>query len=564
VAGGRPGYILPQMSIRLKIILVVLPLIVSSIVLAGMSNYFSAAAAVTRVATQFLAFKASELQNYADGQWSLLVSNGLVGRADMEGAARAAVESFARSILRSQTEAIVAIDGSGAIAMRAGSAEPTTSELPALAALGAASTSGFVNARMGGAERVASFFRFEPFGWTVLVTEDRRSFYDDVEAIFRSTLLVVGAASIVGVLLLLLTARYLTRPLEVVSLAMRRIIASSDFSERVPVVYKDEIGQLSHTFNLMLGELGKAYESMKRYAFDAAVAQRKEMKIRNIFQVYVPKDVIDEFYQNPESMLVGATREVAILFSDIRSFTTISESMEPEDLVTSLNRYFALMVDRIMDRGGVVDKYIGDAIMAIFGAPTRHEDDALRSVLAGLEMSQALETFNSGQRERGKPEFRIGVGINFGKVTVGNIGCERKMNYTVIGDTVNLASRLEGQTKIYKQPLLMTESLKEQVEGVVPCRHIGKLTVKGKNEWVNVYTARKALSPAEERAWPIHEEAAASYFAKDFSAATAGFQEVLSLLPNDYPASHFLGLANRYARTPPPEGWDGVEVLTEK
>ncbi len=551
------------MSIRLKIILVVLPLIIAAVVMAGMSSYFVAASAVTRVATQFLTFKASELEKYAESQYSLLAEHGYVGKPDMEAAARAAIESFARSILRSPTEAIVALDESGAVAMRAGNGAPDADDIERM--IGTASGGpGFSTIVMAGSARVAASFPFRPFGWEVFVTEEKSAFYGDVESIFRTTVVILAAACALAVLLLLLLARYLTRPLEEVSRAMRRIIESSDLSERVPVQYKDEIGQLSHTFNLMLGELGKAYESIKRYAFDAAVAQKKETKIRNIFQLYVPKDVIEEYFQNPESMLVGSNRLVSILFSDIRGFTTISEGMEPDDLVNSLNRYFALMVDTLMERGGVIDKYIGDAIMAIFGAPTKHKDDALRSVLAGLEMAKSLDLFNQEQKRRGKPEFRIGVGINYGVVTVGNIGCERKMNYTVIGDPVNLASRLEGQTKTYHQPILITQAVRDRVKDEVPCRQVDKIAVKGKREGVSVFTARLSLTGAEAKAWPIHEEAVAKYYRRDFKAASEGFREVLSILEDDFLASLYLDRARELSRNPPPPEWDGVEVLTEK
>ena len=122
---------------------------------------------------------------------------------------------------------------------------------------------------------------------------------------------------------------------------------------------------------------------------------------------------------------------------------------DPAELVDSLNRYFSGQVDIIYNRGGIVDKYIGDAIMAFWGAPARHDDDALQSVLSGLDMIDALGKFNENQRRLGKPEFHIGVGINYGEVTVGNIGSERKMDHTVIGDSVHLASRMEGLTKTY-------------------------------------------------------------------------------------------------------------------
>jgi len=560
------------MSIRLKIILIVLPLIVAAVVLAGMSSYFVAASAVTRVTTEFLAFKASELEKYADGQWNLLAENGFVGRPDMEAAAKAGVESFAASIIRSQTETIVAVDSSGSTVMRAGPAEPLPAEAPALAAIAAGQTRGFGTVRLGGRDRVASHFPFRPFGWTILVTEERGVFYGDVESILRTSLYILAGAASLSILLLLMLARYLTRPLEEVSDAMQRIISSNDLSERVPVEYADEIGKLSNNFNIMLGELGNAYDRIKQWAYEAKIAQRNEEiarkneeKIRNIFQVYVPKTVIDNFFERPESMLEGNNRPVAILFSDIRGFTTISESYEnPRELVEDLNRYFALMVDTIMERGGIVDKYIGDAIMAKFGAPTKSPNDALQAVLAGMEMVESLEVFNLHQRNRGHREWSIGVGINYGLVLVGNIGCEKKMDYTVIGDSVNLASRLEGATKFYRQPILVSHDVYVRVKESVRCRLVDKIQVVGKTEGIRVYTARTMLTPEESVVWGIHDSAMASYFDRDFKVALAGFKEILGIQPNDYLASEFGGRAERFLKAPPPEDWDGVEVLTRK
>jgi class 3 adenylate cyclase/HAMP domain-containing protein len=557
------------MSIRLKIILVVLPLLIVSVVLVGMSSYFVAASSVTGVAREFLAFKASELEKYAEGQWGLLADNGLVGRPDMEAAAKAAVESFAASILRSPTEAIIAVGADGSVAMRAlgegaSRLEPDSSDSFRLASLAREARRGFIPLEIGGQARVASAFPFKPFGWELFVTEERAAFYGEVEAITRTTVEILAAAIILALLLLLLLARYLTRPIEEVVAAMRRIISSNDLSERVPVEYKDEIGQLSHTFNVMLGELDKAYGEIKRYAFDAVVAQKREAKIRNIFQLYVPKDVIDQVFLNPETMLVGDNRVLSILFADIRSFTSISERMAPDELVQALNRYFSAMVDVIMDRGGVVDKYIGDAIMAFFGAPLHHEDDALQSVLAGLEMGEALERYNAEQRASGGPEFHIGVGINYGVVTVGNIGCEKKMNYTVIGDMVNLASRLEGLTKLYHEPILISESVEMKVKGLLPTRLIDTVAVKGKQQGVRIYTVKKKINEREAEAWAIHEKAMEAYYGRDFSAARAGFQRVLSLNKEDRAAGLLLERAEAYLKSPPPAGWDGVEVLTEK
>ena len=176
----------------------------------------------------------------------------------------------------------------------------------------------------------------------------------------------------------------------------------------------------------MVAQLGRAYGQIKEFAFKAVLAQKNEHKVRNIFQKYVPKDVIDSLFMHPEQMLVGNKRELAILFSDIRNFTTLSEGFKPEDIVTSLNEYFGILVEIIIENDGIVDKYIGDAIMAFFGAPVSHDNDPEQAVGAALQMQAALTGFNSRQTKSGNPPFKTGIGINFGVVTVGNIGTEKK------------------------------------------------------------------------------------------------------------------------------------------
>jgi len=552
-------------SIRLKIVLVVLPILIVAVVLAGMSSQIAATRAVTRIATEFLDFKASELEKYAESQWNLLVENGVSDRPDMAAAAQAGVESFARAIARSSTELIIAARPDGSLAMRTAAVEATPEETEQLRALFEAGGRGFLPLELGGVQRVASGFPFGPFGWYALVSEERSAFYGDVEAITRGTVIILAASILAATALVLLFVRYMTRPLSTMVVAMRRIIDSGDLSERVQVEFPDEIGKLSHTFNLMLDELQKAYDQIKKYAFDAVLAQKKEEKVRHIFQKFVPQELIDRFFQNPEAMLVGENRELAILFSDIRSFTTISESMRPDDLVNSLNRYFSSMVDIIMRRNGVIDKYIGDAIMAFFGAPVRHDDDAVSSVLAALEMTESLDEFNAKQRAAGKPEFKIGIGINYGIVTVGNIGCDKKMDYTVIGDMVNLASRIEGLTKPYKQPLIFSEFLYEKVKGAFPCRLLDTVAVKGKTKGVRIYTARRSVSPKEAAAWANHEEAMATFYARRFREAAILFRTVADDLgQDDYASVSMAERCDRYAKDPPPADWNGVEVLHEK
>jgi class 3 adenylate cyclase len=263
-------------------------------------------------------------------------------------------------------------------------------------------------------------------------------------------------------------------------------------------------------------------------------------------------------------MLVGDNRVLSVLFADIRSFTSISEKMPPDDLVNNLNRYFSVMVKIIEDRQGTIDKYIGDAIMAFFGAPVKHEDDALQSVLAGIEMNEALSSFNANQAKLGKPEWRIGIGINYGVVTVGNIGTETKMNYTIIGDMVNLASRLEGLTKKYHQPLLISESLQLKVKENLPSRLIDKVAVKGKTRGVKIFTVKKALSNTEAEAWGLHNQGMDRYYRRDFRGAVDCFQKTQRALPKDYAAELMMDRCLDFMKTPPPKDWDGVEIMDEK
>jgi len=559
------------MKIRIKMFLVVLPLVIATLTLAQAASYFNAVNGVTRLAREFLGFKLAELERYADNQWSLLVENNFAGRPDMVEAAQIAVGLYAESIVLSATERIFALDGAGNVGMQTGAVEMTEAERNSLMAILRAENPGLQEATIGGERRVFQSFYFVPFDWFVLISERHDEFYRDANLIrWQAVFTLIAAVALISIFLVIMSGR-LTGPLSRMVKTMDKIIGSADLSSRVEVEYQDETGILASTFNRMLGELDRAYAQIKRYAFDAVMAAKKEERIRHIFQKYVPKAVIDKFFASPEKMLVGDNRNLSVLFSDIRSFTTISEGMSPDDLVNSLNRYFSGQVDIIYNRNGVVDKYIGDAIMAFWGAPGRHEDDALQSVLAGLDMIDSVSSFNERQRELGKPEFHVGVGINFGEVTVGNIGSDRKMDYTVIGDSVNLASRMEGLTKTYHSLLLISEFVYDEMlkHGIPPeenlrFRLLDTVAVKGKTKGVKIYTVKNALTPAEESAWPLHNEAMELYYARSFREAAAKFKEASVALDDDLNAESMYHRCMDYDSNPPPEGWDGVEVMQSK
>jgi class 3 adenylate cyclase len=345
---------------------------------------------------------------------------------------------------------------------------------------------------------------------------------------------------------------------------IREIITSGDLSKKVILQYDDETGQLGHYFNLMTSELEKAYGQIKKYAYEMVLAKNREFRIRHIFQKYVPNNVIEQFEAAPENMLKGDNRELAVLFSDIRSFTTISEKMPPHVLVELLNDYFEKMVDVILKNSGIVDKYIGDAIMAFFGAPVKGENDSLKSVQAGLGMMSALEIFNQRQNARGFPSFRIGIGISYGEVTIGNIGSEKKMEYTVIGDMVNLASRLEELTKTYREPIIVSDSVERECRGAFPSRLLDRVIVKGKTLPVEIYTLRETVSEVQKLLWKRHEEALDLYTHRKFSEALALFQELSNKDPEDFIFRMYIIRCTAYLANPPPDIWKGEFVMTTK
>ena len=245
-------------------------------------------------------------------------------------------------------------------------------------------------------------------------------------------------------------------------------LADNEYVHVAPYKTHDEIETLVHGFNQMVDGL------------------LERDKLRTTFGKYMTESVLAHLLAGKVA-LGGETIKVTILFSDIRSFTTISETMDAQTLVGLLNEYFTEMVSIIMKHGGVVDKYIGDAIMAVFGAPVPSPDDAANALRAALDMRLALARLNERLEARGAKPLRTGIGIHTGEVVAGNIGSEQRMEYTVIGDPVNVASRLESCTKDLGVNILMSETTYQEAKSVVRARPVERLSVKGRAEPVMTY-----------------------------------------------------------------------------
>jgi adenylate cyclase len=261
--------------------------------------------------------------------------------------------------------------------------------------------------------------------------------------------------------------------------------------------------------------------------------------MRSAFSSYLSADLLDQLVQNPESLsLGGEKKELTILFSDIRGFTTISESMDPVSLINLLNRYFTPMTNAVLNHGGMLDKYIGDAVMAFFNAPVDVKNHADSTCHAALEMIKKLEELNIELKSEGINPIRIGIGINTADVVVGNMGSDTRFNYTVIGDGVNLASRVEGLTKNYGVDILITEFTVAKLIGDFIYRKIEPVKVKGKDEAVLLYQ----LMPQCEESLNIKElydEALEVYIAGDLTKSKELFSELIQSY-DDNPSKYFL------------------------
>jgi adenylate cyclase len=294
-----------------------------------------------------------------------------------------------------------------------------------------------------------------------------------------------------------------------------------------------------------------------------------EKRVKTTMARYMSQEVADQLLAGGEDQLGGKDQEIAILFSDIRSFTTLSESLGARGTVNMLNSYFGEMVDVIFRHKGILDKYIGDAIMALFGAPFQAVDDADRAVLTAQGMLIELERLNARRAEEGLMAIHIGVGIAMGRVIVGNIGSPKRMEYTVIGDSVNLASRLEGATKYYGAGILISESLAKNMKTPVLMRETDQLRVKGKLEPVTIFEVAGHLQGAARAAFQDsigdHDAGLAAYRGQQWDRAEAAFRSVIERRGgHDKTAELYLERIGMLRENPPQPGWDGVWTMTEK
>ena len=310
-------------------------------------------------------------------------------------------------------------------------------------------------------------------------------------------------------------------------------------------------------------ELGTLVSLVGGSLLNYATEGQQKRYIKSAFKQYLSPTIIEELIAHPERLkLGGEKRELSIFFSDLQGFTTISESLTPEDLTRLLNEYLTAMTDIIQEEGGTIDKYEGDAIIAFWNAPLDQEDHAVRAVRAALRCQAKLREMRPALKARWGRELHKRIGINTGNAVVGNFGSHTKFNYTMLGDAVNLASRLEGVNKQFRTFTMISSMVLQKLAGAFPARELSRIAVVGRKEPVTVYEPMTAEDFASRRdTLMVFDTGLRAYYAGDFVEAERVFQSVASVDPA---AASYAEKCRKLRASPPEETWNGVWVMTEK
>jgi adenylate cyclase len=397
---------------------------------------------------------------------------------------------------------------------------------------------------LDGARYFASTLAFEPdpgLHWSVGAVAPESDFMGALERAIRLVLVISLAVVVIAVVVAFTFARHIARPLVHLAGEMEQVGRFELGGDDLPTSRYREI----ELMNQALARMRKGLAS---------------------FAVYVPRDLVRAVLASGQrAELGGHTRPMSIFFSDLAGFTSLSERLKPAALVELLASYFDQMSTVISRHHGTIDKFIGDAIMAFWNAPMAEPDHAVLACTCALAFQEKLDEMK--RADPGLAELSARIGIATGDVVVGNIGSHDRMNYTVMGDTVNLASRLEGLGKEYGARILISEACALAVGDRVITRVVDVVAVKGKHEGVRVYEPLALASNADDHARAIADASTrgmAAYLARQWTVAIAAYDEILARVPDDVAAATLRARSTAYAAAPPPEGWTGVHVMVTK
>ncbi|MBM4136038.1 MAG: adenylate/guanylate cyclase domain-containing protein [Nitrospira sp.] len=359
----------------------------------------------------------------------------------------------------------------------------------------------------------------------------------------------------------------------ILSLIHRTFVALISYVGVLVIYFSINYFQFAHYFlntGIIFPVISIGMTYLVSEAYRNLIEEKQSRFLKKAFTSYVSHDLVSEIMKNPDALkLGGERREITILFSDVRDFTSISERLSPENLVLLLNQYLSPMTQIVLKHRGTLDKYIGDAIMALYNAPLKIANHSVLACKTALEMVEKLKELNTNFKQKGLIEIDIGIGINTGDVIVGNMGTDVRFDYTAIGDTVNLASRIEGLNKIYKTNIIISEftvkhlnafSVQHSAPGLLQFRKLDLIKVKGKDKPLIIYELSQGIDVEIIKKF---EEALSLYRKQQFKDAKEIFQSLIKDY-SDEPSSVFADRCTEYIDNPPDPQWDGVYIAKTK
>jgi len=391
---------------------------------------------------------------------------------------------------------------------------------------------------------------FEPWDWIIGIGAYMDHFTSPAKDQLQKSLIFVIIVSALFLAFLFAVIFSITMPLKKLKQGVQ------SFSPEAPetidnIISHDEVGTLVDEINKMI------------------IGLKEKNFIKETFGKYVSHQVQEAILAN-KIPLHGERKKVTLLFIDIRDFTELSEILTPEELILFLNDYFTSMVDAIISQGGTIDKFIGDAIMAVFGAPITYEDDSRRTLRAAELLMQKLDIFNKNRPGKDSDNVRIGIGIHTGEVIAGNIGSNQRMEYTVLGDTVNLASRIESLTKSYRTPVIFSDSTYRELmnDETIKMRELDSVRVKGRKRPVVLYEFYGFRDPEQillmDRTLPDFLQGITTYKMRNWQEAINFFMNVKKMNYEDNIAEMYIERCEFLINNPLSEEWDGVFDFKQK
>lgn len=365
-------------------------------------------------------------------------------------------------------------------------------------------------------------------------------------------------------------------PIESLQTLLEECLTQADRSympeQSVTLMVRDavsnQVQQIERSINLTVNPL-KNPEGRVRGGLVVLEDISQEKRMKTTLYRYMNPGVAEQVMAlGDDALMIGERKDVSILFSDIRGYTSLTERMEASEVVALLNNYFETMVDAVFTYKGTLDKFIGDALMAVFGAPLPLENHAWMAVQSALDMRRRLAEFNQNRQSATQPPIRIGIGISSGEVVSGNIGSQKRMDYTVIGDGVDISSRLEGTTKEYGCDIILSEFTYQFCQDKIWVRELDRICVKGKTKPIRIYELisdrSQPLDAQTEDFINLYQTGREAYTNQDFQLALKKFAAAQQLRPHDQAIKVHLDRIHNYLNSPPPDNWDGVYVLTTK